>query len=66
MNDTVIPRASLTSGGLIRTAVQLSQEQYAEVGALARERQVSVAAIVREAVRGYLAEQKRQREALAA
>lgn len=61
----MIPR-SQTSGGLVKTAVQLSPEQYAEIGELARERQVSVSAIVREAIRGFLSEVKRQREALAA
>lgn len=57
---------SQTSGGLVKTAVQLSVEQHEALDALARERQVSVSAVVREAVRGYLSEQKRQGEALAA
>lgn len=52
--------------GLVKTAVQLSREQHRAVKVLARERQVSVAAVVREAVRGYLAEISRQKEAVAA
>jgi predicted transcriptional regulator len=51
-----------TSGGLIKTPVQFSQEQHDELGSLARKRQVSLAAVVREAVRNYLAELKRQEQ----
>lgn len=58
--------ASRTGGGLVKTAVQLSPEQQSELEELARERQVSVSAVVRDAIRGYLADVRRQKEALAA
>jgi hypothetical protein len=51
--------------GLIKTAVQLSRDQHQAIKALARLRQVSAAAVVREAVRDYLAGLS-QKEALAA
>jgi len=43
-----------TLGGLVRVGVQLSEEQHSEVEEIARERQTSVSAIIREAVRLYL------------
>lgn len=44
-----------TSGGLVRTGVQLSEDQVRELELLARERQTSLSSIVRDAIRLYLA-----------
>lgn len=55
----------LADEGMVKTAVQLSREQHHAVKRLARMRQVSAAAVVREAVRDYLAALG-QREALVA
>jgi predicted transcriptional regulator len=61
-----VPRNN-TAAGLVRTATQVTPDQMAELARLADERQLSVAAVIREAIRNYLTETKRQQqEALAA
>lgn len=44
-----------TSGGLRKHSVQLSFEQFEKLSGIAEERQVSIAAIIRDAIREYLA-----------
>lgn len=52
----------MTSGGLVKTSTQVSPEQLRELEALAGEQQVSVAAVVRAAVRDYLTARRQERE----
>lgn len=48
-----------TVGGLVRTGFQCSAEQQAELEEEARERQMSVSAIIRELVRTHQSERRR-------
>jgi predicted transcriptional regulator len=58
---------SVTTGGLVKTSTQVSPDQLHALEVIARERQISVAAIVREAIREYLGSRAQTaREALAA
>jgi predicted DNA-binding ribbon-helix-helix protein len=57
--------AARTAGGWVRTGVQLSEEQQAGLEEIARERQLSVSAIIRELVRNYLAECRRDKSVTA-
>jgi len=54
--------AARTVGGLVRTGFQCSAEQQALLEEEARERQMSVSAIVRELVRNHQAERRRLKE----
>jgi predicted transcriptional regulator len=45
-----------TAGGLIKTGITLSEDQMRDLEALARLHQTSMAAIIRNAVRAYLAQ----------
>jgi hypothetical protein len=46
-----------TAGGLVKMGITLTPGQCDEVARIAREKQVSVAAVIRTAVRGYILRQ---------
>lgn len=54
------------SGGLVKTGTALSQEQVRDLEELARERQLPVSAVLREAVRLYLIKNRPKASAIPA
>jgi hypothetical protein len=48
-----------TAGGLVKMGITLAPEQCEEIGRIAREKQLSVAAVIRTAVREYIVRQNR-------